>query len=59
MPSIKDFHAIYQAKRWETMLRRYRQVVRRYRRIQPDAVRAMRRDFRATSEAIRLRNISH
>jgi len=45
---FKDFHAIYQAKRWETMLRRYRQVVRRYRHTQPDAVRTLRRDFRAT-----------
>jgi len=45
---FKDFHAIYQAKRWETMLRRYHQVVRRYRHTQPDAVRTLRRDFRAT-----------
>ncbi len=45
---FKDFHAIYQAKQWPTMLRRYRQVVRRYRHIQPDAVQTLRRDFRAT-----------
>ena len=48
MPSIRDFHAIYQVKRWETMLRRYHQVVHRYRHTQPDTVRTLRRDFRAT-----------
>ncbi len=45
---FKDFHAIYQAKRWPTMLRRYRRVVRHYRHSQPVAVQTLRRDFRTT-----------
>jgi len=45
---FKEFHAIYQAKRWDAMLRRYRQVVHRYRHTQPAAVQTLRRDFRQT-----------
>ena len=45
---FKDFHAIYQAKRWDTMLRRYLKVCRQYRLTQPDAVQTLRRDFRQT-----------
>lgn len=45
---FKDFHAIYQAKRSSTMLRRYLQVWRTYRHTQPKAVQTLRRDFRQT-----------
>ncbi len=45
---LKDFRAIWQAKRPATLLRRYRQVVRCYRHTQPAAVATLRRDFRAT-----------
>ena len=45
---FKDFHAIYQAKRWDTMLRRYIKACRQYRLTQPDAVQTLRRDFRHT-----------
>jgi hypothetical protein len=45
---LKDFCAIWAAKRPATVLRRYRHVVRSYRHTQPAAVAALRRDFRAT-----------
>jgi transposase-like protein len=45
---FRDFHHIWQAKRLATVLQRYRHVVRLYRLTQPDAVRCLRTDFRAT-----------
>jgi hypothetical protein len=45
---FKDFHAIWQAKRYDTVLRRCRNVVRKYRDAQPKAVATLRRDFRFT-----------
>jgi transposase-like protein len=45
---LKDFQAIWAAKEYTTLLRRYLQVVRQYRTTQPDAVATLRRDFRAT-----------
>jgi transposase-like protein len=45
---LKDFRAIWEAKDYGTVLRRYLQVVRQYRTSQPAAVAALRRDFRAT-----------
>ncbi len=45
---LKEFRAIWQAKRYDTMLRRYLTVVRTYRHSQPAAVATLRRDFRAT-----------
>ena len=45
---FRDFHQIWQAKRLATLLHRYRQVVRLYRTSQPEAVRCLRTDFRAT-----------
>lgn len=45
---LKDFQAIWNAKEYATVLRRYLQVVRQYRDAQPDAVATLRRDFRAT-----------
>lgn len=45
---LKDFQAIWEARRPETMLRRYLKVVRRYRHSQPEAVATLRRDFRLT-----------
>lgn len=45
---LKDFQAIWAAKEYATVLRRYLQVVRQYRHTQPAAVAALRRDFRAT-----------
>jgi len=45
---LKDFQAIWAAKEYATVLRRYLQVVRQYRQTQPDAVATLRRDFRAT-----------
>ena len=45
---FKDFHAIYQAKRWKTLLRRYLKVCRTYRLTQPQAVQTLRREFRQT-----------
>lgn len=45
---LKDFQAIWAAKEYATVLRRYLQVVRQYRDAQPDAVATLRRDFRAT-----------
>jgi hypothetical protein len=45
---FKDFRAIWEAHRYETMLRRYLKVVRTYRHTQPEAVATLRRDFRLT-----------
>ena len=45
---FRDFHHIWQAKRLATVLQRYRHVVQRYRLTQPEAVRCLRTDFRAT-----------
>jgi putative transposase len=45
---LKDFKHIWEAHRYETMLRRYLKVVRLYRDAQPEAVATLRRDFRAT-----------
>ena len=43
-----EFHAIWQAKRFDTVLRRYIQVIRKFRDSQPEAVKSLRRDFRLT-----------
>jgi putative transposase len=45
---LKDFKTIWEARRYETALRRYLKVVRLYRNTQPEAVATLRRDFRAT-----------
>jgi hypothetical protein len=45
---FKDFREIWQARRYDTMLRRYLKVVRTYRPTQPEAVATLRRDFRLT-----------
>jgi transposase-like protein len=45
---LQPFRDIWQAKRFDTLLRRYLQVVRAYRQTQPEAVAALRRDFRQT-----------
>jgi len=45
---LRDFRHIWEAPRYETMLRRYLHVVRTYRATQPEAVATLRRDFRAT-----------
>lgn len=45
---FRDFRAIYEASRYETMLRRYLNVCRKYRHSQPRALAALQRDFRAT-----------
>jgi transposase-like protein len=45
---FKKFHAIWQAHRYDTVLRRYLKVVRAYRHEQPKAVATLRRDFRST-----------
>jgi hypothetical protein len=45
---LKDFHHIWAARRYQTMLQRYLNVVRSYRDTQPEAVATLRRDFRAT-----------
>ena len=45
---LKDFRQIWEARRYETMLRRYLKVVRTYRDTQPEAVATLRRDFRLT-----------
>jgi hypothetical protein len=45
---LKDFKHIWEARRYDTMLRRYLKVVRAYRDTQPEAVATLRRDFRAT-----------
>ena len=45
---FKEFHTIWQARRYDTVLRRYLKVVRTYRQSQPKAVATLRRDFRST-----------
>jgi transposase-like protein len=45
---FKHFRLIYEARGYQTVLRRYLQVVRRYRHSQPEAVATLRRDFRST-----------
>ena len=45
---MKDFKHVWEARRYETTLRRYLKVVRLYRDTQPEAVATLRRDFRAT-----------
>lgn len=45
---FKDFRQIWEARRYQTVLRRYLKVVRTYRDTQPEAVATLRRDFRAT-----------
>jgi transposase-like protein len=45
---FKDFRLIWEARRYQTVLRRYLRVVRQYRHSQPEAVATLRRDFRAT-----------
>lgn len=45
---LKHFREIWLAKRYATALRRYLKVVRRFRDSQPNAVAALRRDFRHT-----------
>ena len=45
---FREFREIWQARRYETMLRRYLKVVRTYRHTQPEAVATLRRDFRLT-----------
>jgi hypothetical protein len=45
---LRDFKAIWQAKEYSTVLRRYLSVCRQYRASQPEAVATLRRDFRAT-----------
>jgi transposase-like protein len=46
--AFKDFCEIWEARRYETMLRRYLKVVRTYRHTHPEAVATLRRDFRLT-----------
>jgi hypothetical protein len=45
---MKGFKEIWEARRYQTMLRRYLKVVRAYRDTQPEAVATLQRDFRAT-----------
>jgi len=45
---FKDFREIWEARRYDAVLRRYLKVVRAYRDTQPEAVAALRRDFRLT-----------
>jgi len=45
---LNDFGHIWDAQRFETMLRRYLRVVRTYRHTQSEAVATLRRDFRST-----------
>jgi transposase-like protein len=45
---FKDFRAVWHARRYDTVLRRYLKVVRAYRHSQPEAVATLRRDFRST-----------
>lgn len=44
----KDFRAIWEARHYQTALRRYLKVVRTWRHSQPEAVATLRRDFRPT-----------
>jgi transposase-like protein len=45
---FRDFRHIWQAKQLSTLLQRYRKVVRTYRTSQPEAIRCLCTDFRAT-----------
>jgi transposase-like protein len=45
---MKEFRLIWEARRYETMLRRYLKIVRAYRHTQNEAVATLRRDFRMT-----------
>ena len=45
---FRDFHAIWDAIRPETVLHRYLNVVRQHRASQPQAIQSLRTDFRAT-----------
>jgi hypothetical protein len=45
---LNDFKQIWEARHYRTMLRRYAKVIRAYRDAQPEAVAALRRDFRVT-----------
>jgi transposase-like protein len=45
---LQDFRAIWNARRYQTALRRYLKAVRTWRHIQPEAVAALRNDFRST-----------
>jgi len=45
---LQDFRAIWNARRYQTTLRRYLQVVRTWRHSQPEAVAILRHDFRST-----------
>lgn len=45
---FKDFRAIWEARYYQTVLRRYLKAVRTHRSSQPEAVAALRRDFRST-----------
>jgi len=45
---LRQFRAIWEARRYQTALRRYRQVVRTWRHTQPEAVAVLRHDFRST-----------
>ncbi len=45
---FQDFRQIWEARRYQTMLRRYLKVVRTHRDTQPQAIATLRRDFRLT-----------
>lgn len=45
---FRDFRAIWEARRYQTALRRYLKAVRTWRQSQPEAVATLRRDFRST-----------
>lgn len=45
---FKEFQAIWQAKRFATLLHRYVQIIRKFRHSQPEAVKTLRCDFRHT-----------
>jgi putative transposase len=51
---FKDFRLIWEARRFQTVLRRYLRVVRKHRQSQPEAVATLRRDFRSTVAYYRL-----
>jgi transposase-like protein len=45
---FKKLHAIWQARHYDTVLRRYLKVVGTYRDSQPEVIATLRRDFRST-----------
>ncbi len=45
---FKDFRSIWEARHYQTALRRYLKTVRTHRDSQPEAVAALRRDLRST-----------